>query len=54
MNVLKPFTTRTRRISAGETITEADDLLPHTIESLVTGKFIEAPANTTDQKRRKA
>ncbi|MGB3898351.1 MAG: hypothetical protein WA973_07325 [Mesorhizobium sp.] len=55
MEVLKPFNTRTRRIAAGETITEADDLSPHTIDSLVAGKFIGAPEKpTADNKRRKA
>lgn len=41
--VLKPFNTRNRRISEGDTVTETDDLAPHSIESLAAGKFIEAP-----------
>jgi hypothetical protein len=55
MEVLKPFNTRIRRIAAGETITEADDLSPHSIDSLVAGKFIGAPEKpAADNKRRKA
>ncbi|AMS41159.1 hypothetical protein [Aminobacter aminovorans] len=41
--VLKSFNTRNRRISEGETVSETDDLAPHTIEGLAAGKFIEAP-----------
>nr|WMC97947.1 hypothetical protein RAR13_04320 [Aminobacter aminovorans] len=41
--VLKPFNTRNRRIAAGDTVAETDDLAPHSIETLAAGKFIETP-----------
>ena len=55
MKVLKPFTTRVRRIAVGDPITETDDLIPHTVESLVAGEFVEASEKPdAEVKRRKA
>lgn len=44
--VVKPFNTPTRRFAAGVEIDENDDLSPHTIESLLTGKFIAGGKKT--------
>jgi hypothetical protein len=53
IKVLKPFTTRTRRIAADDTIAATDDLFPHTIETLLERKFIEAPKAETKRKGRR-
>lgn len=52
--VMKPFTTATRRFAAGDTVTEADDLAPHSIPSLTRGGFVEGPEPETVEKARKS
>lgn len=50
--VLKPFNTARQRFAAGGTVSEADDLSPHTFDGLQALGFIEAPAEPEQPARR--
>lgn len=45
MQVIKPFTTRLRRMKPGAEIAPDEDLAPHALEDLIAAGFVGEPAS---------